>query len=94
VLRAVVPRALMWGTLSPLSNGILRPPAAGVNRTEVLRLGIPSGRCIRAFSYAPRNQTRDRTHFLLNASSFGGSICASSWSIAVWSVFGGQAEGP
>jgi hypothetical protein len=54
VLRAGVPRTLMWGTLSPLSNGILRPPPAGVNRTEVLRLGIPSGRCIGAFAYSPK----------------------------------------
>jgi len=50
VLRAVVPRALMWGTLSPLSNGILRPPPAGVNRPGVLNSSVPTGRGISAFA--------------------------------------------
>jgi hypothetical protein len=50
VLRAVVPRALMWGTMSPLSNGILRPPSADVNRPGVLNSSVPTGRGISAFA--------------------------------------------
>ena len=65
----MVLRAFIWDTLSPLSNGILRPPSAGVNRPGVLSSSVPTERGIRAFAFPIERggQTSDAARRLASA---------------------------
>jgi hypothetical protein len=57
VLRAVVLRAFMWRTMSPLSNRIVRPATASVNRHKVLRSSGPILHFIRPSAYTLRSES-------------------------------------